>query len=111
MLEGHRGSGLPFVQARHLGLDPVTLSADPTRYDYLADQNFEVIQVDTDNLDALICECSRLLTRYDIAGNTGAEEETCATVGKLCRYFSLPGPDPPSVERCYKQFLKMNSQI
>lgn len=95
MLEGHWGSGLPFVQAaRHLRLDPVPLSAD-RRYDYLADHNFEVIQVDTDNLDALIRECSRLRTRYDIAGTTGPEEEIYAVVGKLCRYFNQLGPAPP----------------
>lgn len=107
MLEGHRGLGLPFVQAtRRLGLHPVTLSADPARYDYLADQNLEVIQVDTDNVNALIRECSRLRTTYDIAGITGAEEEVYATVGKLCRYFNLPGPNPASVERCYDKFAQ-----
>ncbi|BCG83333.1 hypothetical protein MesoLj113b_68750 (plasmid) [Mesorhizobium sp. 113-3-3] len=61
---------------------------------------FEVIQVDKDNLDALICECARQRTTHDIAGATGTQGEFYATVCKLCQYLKLPGPDPVSVERC-----------
>ncbi|MER9176966.1 acetyl-CoA carboxylase biotin carboxylase subunit family protein [Mesorhizobium sp. M0955] len=105
MVEGHRRIGLLFVQAaQRLGLHPITLSADPARYDYLAAA--EAISVDTDNLDALIHECSRLRATYDIAGITGAEEEVYATVGKLCRHFDLPGPNPASIERCCDKFTQ-----
>ncbi|MER9793639.1 acetyl-CoA carboxylase biotin carboxylase subunit family protein [Mesorhizobium sp. M0213] len=102
LIEGNpRGTGLLFVQAaERLGLHPITLSADPTRYDYLAAERNEAIRVDTDNLDALIRECSRLRATYDIAGITSATESFYATVGKLCRYFGLPGPNPASIERC-----------
>ncbi|RWN94608.1 acetyl-CoA carboxylase biotin carboxylase subunit family protein [Mesorhizobium sp.] len=107
MVEGHRSMGLLFVQAaRRLGLHPITLSADPTQYDYLAVEGLEAIRVDTDNLDALSRECYRLRATYDIAGITGAEEEIYATVGKLCRHFDLPGPNPESVERCCDKFVQ-----
>ncbi|WP_140427008.1 ATP-grasp domain-containing protein, partial [Ensifer aridi] len=92
--------------AQRLGLHPITLSADPAQYGYLAAGNIEAIRVDTNNLDALIHECSRLRETYDIAGITSAREAFYATVGKLCRYFDLPGPNPASVERCCDKFAQ-----
>ncbi|RNJ42617.1 hypothetical protein B5V01_16600 [Mesorhizobium erdmanii] len=111
LLEGHpRGNGLLYVQAaQRLGLHPITLSTDPARYDYLAAEKLEAIRVDTDNLGALIRECSRLGATYDIAGITGFsgdDESVYATVSKLCRHFNLPGPDPVSIERCCDKFVQ-----
>ncbi|PAQ10035.1 ATP-grasp domain-containing protein [Mesorhizobium temperatum] len=108
LVEGNiRGLGLLFVQAaQRLGLHPITLSADPAQYDYLAAESNEAIRVDTDNLDALIRECSRLYATYDIAGITSATESFYATVGKLCRYFDLPGPNAESIERCCDKFAQ-----
>ncbi|MER8537721.1 acetyl-CoA carboxylase biotin carboxylase subunit family protein [Mesorhizobium sp. M1005] len=99
-------STLLFVQAaRRLGLHPITLAADPACYDYLAAGGNEVISV-ADNLDALIRECSRLRSTYDIAGITSARESFYATVGKLCRHFDLPGPNPESIEQCCDKFTQ-----
>ncbi|MER8467333.1 acetyl-CoA carboxylase biotin carboxylase subunit family protein [Mesorhizobium sp. M1396] len=111
LLEGHpMGNGVLYVQAaRRLGLTPITLSGDPARYDYLAAEGIEAIRVDTDNLDALIGECSRLRATYDIGGITGFafyDESVSATVGKLCRHFRLPGPNPVSIERCCDKFTQ-----
>lgn len=110
LIEGHRGNGPLHVQAAQgLGLHPITLAADPGQYEYLAAESIEAIRVDTDNLDALIRECSRLGATYDIAGITGFagdDESVSATVGKLCRYFDLPGPNPASIERCCDKFTQ-----
>ncbi|MER9764001.1 acetyl-CoA carboxylase biotin carboxylase subunit family protein [Mesorhizobium sp. M0138] len=111
LVEGHqRGNGLRYVQAaQRLGLTPITLSADPAQYDYLAAEKLEAIRIDTDNLDELILECSRLRATYDIAGITGFagdDESVYATVGKLCRHFDLPGPNPASIERCCDKFTQ-----
>ncbi|WP_192252222.1 ATP-grasp domain-containing protein [Mesorhizobium caraganae] len=107
LLEGSRYNGPLYIQAAPLlGLHPITLSADPARYDYLASEGIEAIRVDTDNLDALIRECSRLRGTYDIAGITCAGDPFYATVGKLCRYFDLPGPNPTSIERCCDKFTQ-----
>ncbi|ESW79607.1 hypothetical protein X770_31710 [Mesorhizobium sp. LSJC269B00] len=99
------GTGLLYIQAaQRLGLHPITLSADPARYEYLAAEKYEAIRVDTDNLDALIRECSRLGATYDVAGITSSLEAFYATIGKLCQYFDLPGPNPTSIERCCEKF-------
>ncbi|MER9651806.1 hypothetical protein NKJ14_33490, partial [Mesorhizobium sp. M0199] len=59
LVEGHRGNGPLYAQAaQRLGLHPITLAADPAQYDYIAAQKLEAIRVDTENLDALIRECS-----------------------------------------------------
>ncbi|AJD43857.1 biotin carboxylase-like ATP-grasp domain-containing protein (plasmid) [Rhizobium gallicum bv. gallicum R602sp] len=106
LLEGHRNIGPLYVQAaQRLGLLPITLAADPSRYDYLEAEGLEAIRVDTENLDALIRECSRLRATYDIAGiSVVLDELIYVTVGKLCRHFDLPGPNPASIERCCDKF-------
>ncbi|MER8505065.1 acetyl-CoA carboxylase biotin carboxylase subunit family protein [Mesorhizobium sp. M1142] len=110
LIEGNRSIGLLYVKAaKRLGLHPITLSADPAQYDYLAAEGIEAIRVDSDNLDALICECSRMRATYDIAGITGftgLDELAYATIAKLCRSFDLPGPNPTSIERCCDKFVQ-----
>ncbi|OBQ86474.1 acetyl-CoA carboxylase biotin carboxylase subunit family protein [Mesorhizobium sp. WSM3873] len=110
LVEASRFNGPRYVKAaQRLGLHPITMSADPTQYDYLAAEGIEAIRVDTDNLDALIRECSRLGENYDIAGITGFPnpgEWVYATAGKLCRHFDLPGPNPASIEQCCDKFIQ-----
>ncbi|MGX9576828.1 ATP-grasp domain-containing protein [Mesorhizobium sp. f-mel] len=107
LVEGTRSNGLLYVKAAQcLDLYPITLAAEPARHDYLAAGGCEEIRVDTNNFDALIRECSRLNATYTIAGITSADELVYATVGKLCRYFDLPGPNPTSIERCCDKFVQ-----
>ncbi|SIT56036.1 conserved hypothetical protein [Mesorhizobium prunaredense] len=110
LVEGHRGNGPLYVQAaQRLGLHPITLSADPGRYEYLANETAEAIRVDTDQFDALTRECSRLGETYQIAGITGFsgdDELAYAMVAKLCQHFNLSGPEPASVERCCDKFAQ-----
>lgn len=106
LLEG-ASNGRKYVHAaQRLGLHPITLSSDPTQYKYLAAGDCEVIRVDTDNVDAMIRECSRLARRSDIAGITSALESVYAAAGKLCRYFDLPGPKPAAIKRCCDKFAQ-----
>ncbi|MER9534161.1 acetyl-CoA carboxylase biotin carboxylase subunit family protein [Mesorhizobium sp. M0309] len=107
LIEGTRNNGPLYVRkAQHFGLYPVTLSADPSRYDYLAAEGIEAIRVDTGSLDALIRECDRLRVTYGIAGITSATESFYSTVGKLCQHFDLRGPNPVSIERCCDKFAQ-----
>ncbi|MER8860017.1 acetyl-CoA carboxylase biotin carboxylase subunit family protein [Mesorhizobium sp. M0757] len=101
------GSGLLYVQAAlRLGLQPITLSDDPIQYDHFAAKGAETIRVDTDDLDALIRECSRLRATYDIAGITSAADSFYPTASKLCRHFDLPGPNPEAVEQCVDKYTQ-----
>lgn len=43
---------------------------------------------------------------YDIAGIASSEGYVYATLGKLCRHFDLPGPNPESIERCCDKFTQ-----
>ncbi|MQX98056.1 ATP-grasp domain-containing protein [Sinorhizobium medicae] len=109
LIEGStKGSGLLYIQAaQRLGLHPITLATDPARYEYLWAEGLESIQVDTDDLEALIHVCSRLRSTYNIAGITGFPnpgESVFVTVGKLCGHFGLPGPNPASIEQCCDKF-------
>ncbi|MDX8455313.1 acetyl-CoA carboxylase biotin carboxylase subunit family protein [Mesorhizobium sp. VK9D] len=106
--DGNRLSNGPlFVQAaRRLGLHPTILSANPAQYDYVAEEDIQAVRVDTESLDALIRECSRLSVTYDIAGITSAAESFYAMAGRLSRHFNLPGPNPASVERCCDKFAQ-----
>ncbi|TIL21980.1 MAG: ATP-grasp domain-containing protein [Mesorhizobium sp.] len=108
LVEGHTTANGPQYAraAQHLGLHPIILSAHPSHYDHLAAEGIEAVRVDTGNLDALIRECSRLRTSYDIAGITSAAESFYATSAKLCRYFALPGANPASIERCCDKFTQ-----
>ncbi|ACE93784.1 MULTISPECIES: ATP-grasp domain-containing protein [Rhizobium] len=107
-IEGNTaGTGQLYVRAaQDLGLHPIVLAAPPVQYDYLKEKCIEAIVVDTKDLDALIRECSRLRSTYDVAGITCAREAFYATSGKLCRHFGLPGPNPEAVERCCNKFTQ-----
>lgn len=108
LIEGSRSNGLLYVQAaRRRGLQPITLAADPTQYDYLMAEGGKAIMVDTDDFDAVKRECLNLATTCDIAGFVGFAtrgESVNVTVGKLCRCFDRPGPDPLLIERCCDKF-------
>lgn len=106
IVEGASNFILFLRAAQRLGLTPIILSADPDQYDYADAEMFEAIRVDTDNLDALIHECSRLRAAYHITGITSATESCYAIAAKLCRYFGLPGPNPESIERCLDKFAQ-----
>ncbi|MER9469346.1 acetyl-CoA carboxylase biotin carboxylase subunit family protein [Mesorhizobium sp. M0482] len=106
LLEDASNGRLYLQAAQRLGLHPITLAADQAQCDLLAAEGMEAIRVDTDNLDALIRECSRLRRTFDIVGITSALESVYATVGKLCRHFDLPGPNAASIERCCDKFVQ-----
>ncbi|MER9946357.1 acetyl-CoA carboxylase biotin carboxylase subunit family protein [Mesorhizobium sp. M0092] len=107
LIEGIGNTSPLYVRsARRLGLRPLALSAGSSRHDYLAAEGIEPICVDTDDLDALSQQCARLQASYDIAGITCAGDQFYPTVGKLCRRFDLPGPNPDSIERCLDKYTQ-----
>ncbi|RVQ46852.1 ATP-grasp domain-containing protein [Sinorhizobium meliloti] len=110
LIEGHMSIGPLYVRAaQRRGLYPITMSTAPTQYAYLAAEGFEAVQVDTHDLAAMKSVYSRLKLTHDIAGLTGfsdLDESVYVTVGKLCRHFGLPGPDPKSIEQCHDKVIQ-----
>ncbi|MGZ2386094.1 ATP-grasp domain-containing protein [Rhizobium brockwellii] len=110
LIEGHRSIGPLYVKAaQRRGLYPVTMSTDPTQYGYLAAEGIGAVQVDTNDLNAMKSAYSRLRQTHAVAGLTGfsgLDESIYVTVGKLCRHFGLPGPDPASVKQCHDKFVQ-----
>ncbi|MGO4139513.1 ATP-grasp domain-containing protein [Rhizobium anhuiense] len=106
LIEGASNGPFYLEAAKRLNLHPITLSADPSQYEYLGAKEADIIRIDTSDLKALIRECAHLRSLYDIAGITSAQEAVYATVGKLCRYFNLPGPNPVAVENCCDKFAQ-----
>lgn len=109
LIEGNMtGTGHLYVQAaKRLGLFPITLSTDPNRYDYLAEEQVGSFIVDTSDATALIQACAQLAAFYRIVGITGAREAVYANVGKLCRHFGLPGPKPAAIQRCCNKLAQI----
>ncbi|MCK1499358.1 acetyl-CoA carboxylase biotin carboxylase subunit family protein [Bradyrhizobium sp. 188] len=104
MVEGASNCSLFVRAAKHLGFQPIVLSANPARYKYLAAEEIEPLYADTHNLDALIGKCYQLRGIYDISGITSSSELFYAIAAKLCLHFGLPGPNPTSIERCRDKF-------
>lgn len=106
MIEGP-SSNLRYAQAaQRLGLHPIVLTADSSQYDHLAGEDGGAIRVETDNLDALIGECSRLCAIFDVVGITSASESAYEIVGALCRYFNLAGPNLGSIRQRSDKFTQ-----
>ncbi|MFA1676781.1 ATP-grasp domain-containing protein [Rhizobium mongolense] len=101
LLESASNGPLYIEAAQRLNLHPITLSADPSHI-----AGCETICIDTDNVDAMIHECSKLSATTDLAGITSARESAYAAVGKLCQYFDLPGPNHEAIERCCNKFTQ-----
>lgn len=102
LVEGTRSNGLLFVQAaQRLGLHPITLSADLARYDYLAAESIEAIRVDTDHLDALIRECSRLRATYAMLALRAGGDGLCDSWQALTAFRSTGTPrhEPPAFDQ------------
>lgn len=110
LIEGHQSNGPLYVEAAHrLGLSPITLATNPTQYEYVQAGKAQAVEIDTGDLGALIRECCRLKSSYDIAGITGfagRDESIYVAVSKLCHHFNLPGPPPPSIEACFDKFAQ-----
>ena len=96
LVQGSKGNGPLHVRAaQRLGLHPITLATDPAQYDYLAAEGSEAIRVDTNDLEALIRECSRLRVTNDIVGITGfpgVRRVALCDSWQALPHFDLPAP-------------------
>jgi biotin carboxylase len=95
------GTGALFARAAAVrGLRPVLLSADPSRYPFVARGEAEAVQVEVQDRSALLAACRRLCMDGGLAGIWSSSEYFIATAAELARELGLPGPDPEAVSAC-----------
>ena len=93
------GSGRLFCErARKLGLVPVMLARDPSRYPYLRQDAIDSRPADTADPDALLAACAKLGGR--IAGVTSSSEYFIGIAAQVARSLGLPHPDPAAIACC-----------
>jgi biotin carboxylase len=93
------GSGRLFcAAARHLGLQPVMFTRDPSRYPYLTVDRIPFRVVDTADPRALLRAGAGLGGR--IAGVTSSSEYSVGIAGEVARALGLPHQDPAAVTLC-----------
>ncbi|WP_053847844.1 pyridoxal-phosphate dependent enzyme [Streptomyces sp. NRRL B-24085] len=91
------GTGmLALDKARELGLEPLFLTADPERYQGLAERACETVRCDTNSLSAVRRTLRNTIRREDCAGVTTTSEFYLPLVAELARWLALPG-NPPEV--------------
>jgi biotin carboxylase len=89
------GTGRLFAErARDLGLVPHLLSADATRYPYVADLAIPAHRCRTDSPAAVLARCRELGRTHRIAGVMSSSDYFIATAATVARVLGRPGEDP-----------------
>lgn len=105
------GTGRLFARAAaEQGFRPVILSADPARYDFVAQDGLDSFNVDTDDAEALVAACRGLAPAGGLAGVTSSSEYFVATAAAVASRLGLPGARPEAVLECrdkWRQRLRL----
>lgn len=89
------GTGRLFAErARDLGLVPYLLSADASRYPYVAELGIAHQRCRTDSSAAVRASCRRLAGTHLVAGVTSSSDYYLAAAAGAARDLGLPGEDP-----------------
>ena len=95
------GTGRLFAQtARKLGLCPVLLAADPTRYSYAVSDSLDVMKIDTADyrvLETVVCDFA---ANNPVVGVYSSSEYWIEASARLALRLGLPGADPESIAIC-----------
>jgi argininosuccinate lyase len=95
------GTGRLFARrASALGLMPVLLAADPSRYPYIKHDAVDCVVTDTSDQDAVLETVHAQHRDADIAGVTSSSEYYIETAASCARAIGLPGPSPEAVRAC-----------
>jgi argininosuccinate lyase len=101
------GTGRLFARAAAAqGLRPILLSADPTRYPYVAEDGIATQYIDTQDEQALVDACRRLAEDAGLAGVASSSEYFIATAAGLAARFGLPGPRQMAITRCRDKYMQ-----
>jgi biotin carboxylase len=104
------GTGRLFaLAARNLGVCPVVLASDPSRYPFLAEDHIEVRVVDTLASDR-VWECIQALQKTGtIAGVLTSSEYFIEASAQTARRLALPGNAPSALHRCRDKHLQLRT--
>jgi biotin carboxylase len=91
------GTGRQFAQcARDLGVEPVLVTADASRYPYVALDGLRTERADTSDEAAV----RAVAWRTGAAGVTSSSEYYIAGAAAIARALGLPGPAPEAIRQC-----------
>jgi argininosuccinate lyase len=94
------GSGRQFcAAARTRDMQPVVLTANPTRYPYLLQDDVDVLILDTSDAATVRAAC-RMLADDGLRGVTSSSEYFAASAALAASELGLPAPDAAAVTRC-----------
>lgn len=95
------GTGRLFAhRATELGVTPVLLTADPTRYPYVAEDALRTVTVNTSDTAALWEATGPLAAEAPIAGVLTSSEYYVPAAAALASRLGLPGPAASAVQAC-----------
>jgi len=104
------GTGRLFVErAREMGLVPVLLTADATRYPYVAELDVTARTCDTASPSAVSACCRRLAGEHHLTGITSSSEFYVVTAARVARVLGLPGEDPRRLAAARNKALQRRS--
>lgn len=93
------GTGRLFAErSRRLGVRPILLSREPSRYSFVDLDGVESIVTDTAD-DAAIAECIKSLPALP-AGITSSSEYYVSAAARMAEHLRLPGPAPEAIMLC-----------
>jgi S-sulfo-L-cysteine synthase (3-phospho-L-serine-dependent) len=95
------GTGRLFVRlARGLGLEPLLLTAEPSRYAFVEEEAVETLRADTARRRPLLAICRQLAAAGELAGVVSSSDHYVALAAHLAARLGLPGPSPAAVRQC-----------
>lgn len=101
------GTGRLFARAAAAqGFRPILLSADPSRYPYVAEDGISVVTIDTQDEPALLDRCRRLADAGGLAGVCSSSEYFIATAAGLAAQMGLSGPRRAAIEDCRDKYVQ-----
>ena len=98
------GTGRLFARtARKLGVRPILLADSPARYSYAAEEQLDVIEIDTSDEAAVLAACSEL---DGVAGITSSSEYYIHTAASVAQTLGLPGPPREAIAICRDKYAQ-----
>lgn len=101
------GTGRLFARAAiHQGARPILLTDDPSRYKYIDEERLEVLQINTQDEEAMFDACMEMKCEAGVAGITSSSEYFIYTAAVLASRLGLPGAPPQVIRTCRDKYAQ-----